>query len=294
MKKSNHPVKWGIVAAFVTVLTSQVNYAADTTETFDRGASDAELYFGYDGVGLKNTERMINSEFVVGFGLLERLSVYITAGLEATDQFSNAAGALNFGLFGTPIDKDHFDLDLFFNLGVGGEGFSEFQATPSLELNLDHDPEHRTFGFYLRGGVPIYGRELAVTDPEQEPSSQVTAHLESTAGAYYTLTDGHQLLLEYDMGFRPDPAEDEHAAEIGGLTLGYNIGLGDYIELINQVFLDIPQDNETTAWGFSVGFIATMPSPNVTRLADAKDETPVVARSPATTPRRHPLKSLFL
>jgi hypothetical protein len=67
----------------------------------------------------------------------------------------------------------------------------------------------------------------------------------------------HQLLLENDMGINHN---GETTAVIDGVALGYNVCVNDTIELINQVYLDIPQQREQIAIGVMVGMIATLPS----------------------------------
>ncbi len=47
---------------------------------------------------------------------------------------------------------------------------------------------------------------------------------------------------------------------MGGLALGYNVTLSESIELINQLYLDIPQRDDPVAVGLMIGFIATLPS----------------------------------
>ena len=51
----------------------------------------------------------------------------------------------------------------------------------------------------------------------------------------------------------------ERSVDIGGLAFGYNIVLNERIELINQLYVDIPQRNESAAWSLMFGFIATLP-----------------------------------
>ncbi len=53
---------------------------------------------------------------------------------------------------------------------------------------------------------------------------------------------------------------DEKITDVGGLALGYNVTLSKSIELINQLCLDLPQQNEPVAVGLMIGFIATLPT----------------------------------
>jgi len=71
---------------------------------------------------------------------------------------------------------------------------------------------------------------------------------------------GQQLLLEYDMTFSPQASPEEKAIDVGGLALGYNVSLHKRIELITEVFFDIPQQDEAFAVRLLIGFIATLPA----------------------------------
>jgi hypothetical protein len=42
--------------------------------------------------------------------------------------------------------------------------------------------------------------------------------------------------------------------------LGYNLTLNDSLELINQVFIDLPQAGQGVAVGITLGFIASLPA----------------------------------
>ena len=44
-----------------------------------------------------------------------------------------------------------------------------------------------------------------------------------------------------------------------GISLGYNVVVHDAIELVNQVYFDIPGDDEAFSFGVMVGFIASPP-----------------------------------
>ena len=226
-------------------------YAADTTETFDLGASNAEFYLGLDGIGLDRTETAVWSEFLVGYGLMERFSAYAGVALESNGYFADGSGGLYMGLFGTPVDTDHFDLDLFLDVSGSGEGLGDMQIAPMTELNFDLDPQMNSWGAYLRVGVPIYGNDSG--------GDESYYHFEGTLGTYLTVAEGHQLLAEYDMNLRPKPLE-ERESEVGGIAVGYNAVLNDSIELINQVFFDLPQSDEQFCWGLMIGLIATMPA----------------------------------
>jgi len=83
--------------------------------------------------------------------------------------------------------------------------------------------------------------------------------LEATLGAFTTLNERHQLLLEVDGAYRPAPGPSELRLQLGGAAVGYNLVLSESIELINQVFIDLPQSaSEPIAVGVMLGFVATL------------------------------------
>jgi hypothetical protein len=249
------PGNTATMAAMVALLIATPIHAADTVEPFDVGATDFELYAGIDGLGLDKNEKTVFGDVVLGYGILERLSGYFGTTLESNAYLAEGVVGFAFGIYGNVLDFNHVDVDLFLDFS-GGMG--DFAVTPSFEFNLDADPEMETVGVYLRGGVPLYGRPIsgeADVAPEYEMASQVDV----TFGAYVSPGHIHQLLLEFDAVFRPDAVDDEHDVELGGVALGYNVMLTDNLELINQAYLDIPQNGEDFAVGVSTGFIATLP-----------------------------------
>lgn len=230
--------------------------AADTVETWGLGASDVELYFGTDGV--RGDEPAVHGELTLGYGLVERLSAYLGVTMAGDETLGTGSHELYFGLFGTPIDTDHFDADLFLNL----QQADGLQVEPAVEFNLDVEPDLAAWGVYLRVGVPVHGREGLQAGGVAEPHRDRTFHVEINPGLYWAVTEGHQLFAEYDMALHPESRrpEDPPAAEVGGVALGYNVGLGESIELVNQIGWDLPQGGERASFGVMTGLIATLPS----------------------------------
>jgi hypothetical protein len=240
------------VFALVSAFTAGVS-AADTIETFEVGATDVEFYTGADGLGLPSDERAAFGDMMLGYGLVERLSAYFGTTLEGSGAFTDGCSTHYLGLFGTPLDTNHLDLDLQFDLASGGPE-QRLEIRPALELNFDADPEIRTWGMYLRTPLPVYGRKF------QTGREHATFHLEATLGAHVHVAEGNQLLVEYDMAFNPDPQEAERRTDVGGAAFGYNVVVSDEIELINQVFVDIPQAGDRVSVSLMTGLIATLPS----------------------------------
>lgn len=249
--------------SFLSLLVSAGSaWAADTVEPLDVGFSDAEFYVGVDGLGTV-ADKTLYGQLALGVGLTERLSLIFGATLAGTHHLDGGTVGLALNLYGNVLDTNHVDLDLFFDVSAGGDGFSEFSLGPSFELNVDLDKDMQGLGFYLRGGVPLTGMKLDPVDPtnaDEAPRYKTIVNIETTLGAYYRIKGDHQLLLEFDMAFNPDPAADERGAVVGGLAFGYNVAIHDAIEMINQVYLDIPQSGERTSINLMTGILVTLPS----------------------------------
>lgn len=244
----------GAALAVAAVAVGAPVLAVDTVETWDVGATDVDFYLGYEGAGREQEERRLSGEIMLGYGLIERMSAYLGASVGADERLGGAGSELFLGLFGTPVETPHFDLDLFLDLAASHDGSVGLTVTPAVELNADLDPDSGSLGAFLHVGVPISGRDL-----EGEAGSALTVGVEVTAGAYVTVATGHQLLLAYDMTLRPDPSEGEAAVEIGGVALGYNVVVHDAVELITEARIDVPSAGEPVSAAFMAGFIATLP-----------------------------------
>jgi len=231
-----------VLLVLATLASPGWAFAADTVETWDAGALDVDFYLGYDGAG--GADRSVHGDVMVGYGIADRLSIYLGTTVTAHESLANGEPGLYLGVFGTVVDSDHFDFDLFLDVGAGGEGMSELGVTPSLELNFDVDPDHGSFGAYVRAG-------LAAHAPE---STRVVFDVVLNPGVYLTVAEEHQLFLEYDMAVSPA----DNAVEVGGVAMGYNVVVNDALELISQVHVDIPQAGENPVVSFTAGFIATI------------------------------------
>ena len=253
-----------LLLLLVSVLSSRAVFAADTVETFDVGATDVDFYVGVDGLGNERYEKTLYTDMMLGYGLIPGFSAYFGAAGESNECFGDGSGNLYFGVYGTPLDSDHVDLDLFLGSDIAPGAFS---LMPSLELNFDLEPDLALWGVYVRLGEVLTGRDTSLPDDEEtvrvdesRTRFQFAPVTELTFGTYWTVAEGHQLLLEYDMAFAHRPDEGERGAEIGGLALGYNVALGDAIEMINHLALDLPQGGENLSVGIGTGIIVTLPS----------------------------------
>ncbi|HNS96940.1 MAG TPA: hypothetical protein PLJ27_15155 [Polyangiaceae bacterium] len=231
--------------------------AADTSETFAVGVTDVEWYSGVDRVEGGAKDRTVFADMMLGIGLLHRLSAYTGVVMQGTGAFTEGQSSQYMGLLGTPLDTDHCDLDLQLDVSSGGPS-QQFELRPAFELNVDGDPQMRSWGVYVRAPFPVYGRKMG------NGRTHATFHLELTVGAYAHLIDGHQVLIEGDAACHPEPEQGEQRYEMGGVALGYNVEVSDALELISQLYFDVPQAHESVSTGVMLGLIGTLPSPLAT------------------------------
>lgn len=244
-----------LTVAIVAASFAEEATAADTNETYGIGASNFEMYLGLDGAGLGKYEKTVWAEALAGFGITERFSGYLAALAEGNERFSAGTGGAGFGVFGTPVDTDHFDMDLF--LGAGFRDGAMFLA-PALELNLDARPDLALCGLYVRAEELLEGRDDSIAD-ETKAGHSLAPTTALAFGGYFTFAEIHQLLLEFDTAFHHNGEDGSEAVEAGGVALGYNVQVVDAVELVTQVAVDVPQDGEDLAAGFMLGFVASLP-----------------------------------
>lgn len=241
--------------------------AADTVETWAAGAGDVEFYMQMDGFGRRAHAQAVGGDLLLGWGVADRLSAYLATAMQADGYFTGGSAELAVGLFGTPLDTDHFDLDLMLDVCAGGDGLGDLCLGPAVELNFDAAPDGAAWGAYARAGLAVAGRgaealaaaegEIAQSGASAGPERVVDGLL--TCGGYLTLDERSQLLLEYDLKLHERREAGLATTEIGGVALGYNRLLNATLELVSQVRLDVPQDGESAAVGFTLGLIAAVP-----------------------------------
>lgn len=259
MKPKTHIIALLLAAACLPGMPT-VTLAADTLETWDAGSGNLDFYLTMDGVGRSLPEQGVAGDMLLGWGVADRLSTYLSMSLAADGALADGDAALGVGLFGTPVDTDHFDLDLVLDLCAGGAGLRDLCLGPSLELNLDAAPDLASWGAYVRAGLEITGREVG--DAHAGKSAAAPGRLVDrvlTFGGYRSLGARSQLLLEYDLTWRDEPEAGGPAVERGGLALGFNRMLGDTLELVTQGRWDVPQGERDGAFGLTLGFIAGLP-----------------------------------
>lgn len=236
------------------ICLAQAARAADTVEIWAVGEGDMEMYSFFDKMQGARHERSVGGELVMGWGVADRLSLMFATALTANGALTGGETGVDIVAFGTPLDSDHFDLDLIWGIGAAGEGMSEVALTPGFELNLDHTPDLATYGVYLRGGAEMYG--LEADDPDVPDHS----HLDwvFTVGGYYTLDAASQLLIEYDATLPDRDIPHEPTYNHGAVALGYNRMVTGCCELITQVHLNLPDHDQDASLGMMAGFIAAI------------------------------------
>ena len=199
---------------------------------------DLEFFLGCTACGRRHFDGL---EFeTLNYGVIDASIYSRPSAAMATDVSGGAA----FGIIGNPLDTDHFDFDLMLEFGFGDFGLA---LIPSVELNFDLKPDLRLWGVYIRI-EQILGADMDAGGSGFQAFSAVTA------GTYWTIKDGHKLLAEYDMQFANNPAAGERVVDVGRVALGYNVGIGSNVDMINEIHCDVPQSGEKPAFGFSVGF----------------------------------------
>lgn len=241
------------LAGLIVLLLAVPAAAIDTIETWAAGDGNLELYSGIDGVGHSGADQALAGAMLMGWGVTNRFAAYLATAMESDGYFTDAETELNLGVFGTPLDTDHVDVDLLLDMRVSGHGMNDAFVVPAAELNLDRDPDLGSYGVFLRGGAEIGGTE----DANGHRSRHVDLGFD--LGAYYSLSPDHQLLVRYDATVHDKADPEKSGFEHGSVALGYNALLGDTVELITEAGMGIAQAGTASSLGFMVGFIATLP-----------------------------------
>jgi hypothetical protein len=149
--------------------------------------------------------------------LTSRFSAYIHSIHASSTYLTRGSQAFGFGLYGTALESDHLDVDLFLGLCTVDGQDDLMSLTPALELNWDSAANMSTWGLYTRMCSAFYGHE------HQNQSRRLS-----------------------DLGWEHD-----------SLSLGYNFGIAGNMEMISQVTMSLPQGEHESAYGLKIGFIST-------------------------------------
>ncbi|MBQ9242134.1 MAG: hypothetical protein IJ165_02730 [Proteobacteria bacterium] len=231
-------------------------FAGDTTEVIDKDTLEVDPTFSIDGMGDSNN---VNTGVTVVYGVLDGFNINASVGYGANEGLAGGHADLGLGMLWTPLDTDHFDLDVMldFSYGFGGAWGGAYSLTPGVELNYDLEPDTALWGLYLRFGLPISGdyvKKEDVPTPKYEAKADVGISL--TLGTYFTFAEVHQILLEG--GF-----EVENLAKNLGdtgivepfISLGYNVGITDSFELTTELAFNLPSDNDNFSATLTIGGI---------------------------------------
>lgn len=172
----------------------------------------------------------------------------------SNEYFGHPEGSVFAGIFGTPIDTAHFDLDIGLDLSFGTAGF---QLTPFLEMNLDLKPNLGLWGIYIRIEEYLAGTNDALAGGSSHFRFTPVTNL--AIGSYWTVVPDHQLLLEYAAEIPNNPSAGENKFDAGGIALGYNVAVHEIVELLSQLAFTLPVGEIPFSAGLSIGIIVTMP-----------------------------------
>lgn len=228
--------KYVIGSCLISMMAYSSIPALDTTEPFDLGFSDNELYISFTGIGADKGERRLSAEYVIGAGITESFSSMFTLAIESDEFFGNTASEFGIGLFLNSIDNEHLKLDFMTGFSSAGS------LTLGTEINLDFN----RFGIQLSVEEALSHGGTTLDDVNIETS---VAPL-----VYYSVNDVIQALASIDFVL-----PGGGVAEIGVASVGLNAVINDAIELITEFGIDIPQDGEALTVGVSIGIVATLP-----------------------------------
>lgn len=228
-------------------------HAADTVESWDPGAANIEVYGAFDGVGRTAANQGVGGDMVAGWGLARGFGAYLGTTLSANGNLAEGTSELGLGVLGTPLDTDHWDLDLMLDVRTAAGGDQSLLVSPMLELNWDRTPDLGAWGLYGRAGLCMAGvQTTAGTDRLTDVCLAM--------GAYYTLSPSAQLLLEVDADVADGLGDNPSEFRAGGVGVGYNLVLGQTLEWIQEVRVDIPDAGQESSVSYTVGLIATLPA----------------------------------
>ncbi|MBI5546818.1 MAG: FeoB-associated Cys-rich membrane protein [Deltaproteobacteria bacterium] len=231
-----------------------IAWAADTVETWAPGATDVELYLGYEGLGTRREQHGVYADITLGYGIAHRLSAYLGLTLQGNGYLAEADPAVRLGVFSTILQGSLMDLDLMLEIGATGPGLSQLAVAPGTEINLDLSSPFGPIGAYLRAGLGFGGHRLGDLQYETRFA------LDLTPGVHWTPHEGHQLFAQYAGALQLASSEGPTRWEHAGVSVGYNVALTPHLELITQASVG-PRHNEEpgVVGGVMLGFIASVP-----------------------------------
>jgi hypothetical protein len=241
------------VATLFLFLT--VAYGANTIETFDEKHGYFEVDMGYAGVGQSIVDRVLKGHALWGKGFNDWISGYLGVEADGDGYLSDGGPEVTTGVICTPVRRDHFNLDLFAEIGAGDSTDAGIYLDPGFELNFDAAPNMEKAGIYFDVDELLTGED---TTTGNRDSSNIVHHRIFTpvtnlrCAGYVTLFKGQQLHLQLDEEWRASPLWDQNKYVFKAVRIGYNIMLSDVFQLTTEIdFLD-PFNNDRSI-GFNVG-----------------------------------------
>jgi len=219
-------------------------FAADTVEAVDEGSTGLDVYVNFNRLGLKQHNQTVVGTTTLGYGFVQGTSAYLGTAVQLGQGGSEENGQLGGGFISTLLETDHCDIDLIFEVRFLGPKWTDFQVEPSFEFNADMDPKMRTLGFYLRSGFSVQMQDLLMLEQHAAGHEDTGSGLVATAGIYYFIGKMHQLFLEHDLDFTSSQFVEKPVLNESGIALGCNVAVTRFLELISQVYIELPLDQQ--------------------------------------------------
>lgn len=221
------------VVSFLMFFIIVTPFALDTTEPFEKGFTDNEMYAGFSGIGLGKGNLGLGAEYVLGAGINDKLSTIFFVSLESNEYFDDRVVGGGVGVYCNMFDVEKFKIDIMTSVSTDGV------FAIATEINVDFSK---------------VGLQLTVGESLQNSGfKKIDASTELTPQIYLNIGESIQVLSAADFVFSTE------RSKIDVLGFGLNICLTDVIELITETSIDIPKKGENLSVGLSFGFIATMP-----------------------------------
>jgi hypothetical protein len=239
--------------AAVLLALPAIAQGADTIEVWEPGAYGVEMHLGVTHSHHHGGKPELTNEFLVGRGMNARLSTYV--GACVTPEAGSSAWDLCMGLMGNLLDRDHFDIDVVLDASIGGEAWDSYGLLPLVEFNFDRDPQMGSWGLYLRTRLPLW--QVRTADAEGGRTWSRGFDLGLNPGAYWTLSDRHQLLIEYDIAYEVS-RNDPRATDQGRFALGLGTVVDERFEIVSRIEIAVPEQDESPDLSFGFGLIGTL------------------------------------
>ena len=224
------------ILLFIAILfnISGVSIALDTTEAFDIGFSDAEVYFSYLGFTDTSDLSTFSKEMLIGIGITENFSTSINFSSESNGYLANSGNDVSLGLFWTALSNDSYKVDILTSTNKNGS------IAGAVELNLDFDNS----GFQLQVEEMLENKDSS--------SRELLTSIQPLL--YYKINSNLELLSAATFDYNENE-ESEREFEYSSFSLGFNYMVSNSVELISQFDIVTATDEETIT-GASIGFVA--------------------------------------